>query len=475
MSHRASSLPGATPFDEASCAPRHEVTKARGITRPKYPLYIPIYLTDPCSSSCLRVSLFPNGPRTSAPPPAKTNPDLDIRLRGERIAIHALIDIKSSLSGKVARDDFYLVAGRTGSLLADRHDCRRVQPDAQSQADNVQLTRSALLTGITGQDGSYLTELLLSKGYTVHGLVRRNSSIQRTRLDPLFFDKEIYNNKLFLHYADLDDVTTIRRILCKTEPDELYHLAGQSHVGASFEIPESTCQFTAMGTLRLLEIVRDLPKQPRFLHISSSEIFGRPDDSPQNERTPMRPVSPYGVAKAFATNMTTLYRDSFDLFACNAIAYNHESPRRGESFVTRKISRAAASISLGLQNRLKMGGLDARRDWGYAPEYVDAMWRMLQQDEPDDFVLATGKSHSVEDFLQTAFEAVDLDWKQYYEPDPRFMRAAEPSRLVGDPTKAEQQLGWKAEFDLARLVSEMITADLDLLRSMKTPRTKPQV
>ncbi len=327
---------------------------------------------------------------------------------------------------------------------------------------------TALITGITGQDGSYLTELLLSKGYTVHGLVRRSSSTQRTRLDPLFFGKGIYDERLFLHYADLDDATTIRRILTKTEPDELYHLAGQSHVGASFEIPESTCQFTAIGTLRLLEILRDLKKQPRFLHISSSEIFGRPDQVPQNEQTPMRPVSPYGVAKAFATSMTQLYRDSFGLFACNAICYNHESPRRGESFVTRKITRAAAAISLGLQDKLRMGSLDACRDWGYAPEYVEAMWRMLQQPDPGDFVIATGKAHSVQDFLQAAFEAVDLDWQQYYESDPRFMRAAEPTRLVGDPSRASEKLDWRSQYDLPRLVSVMVAADIEQLVAVES-------
>ena len=320
--------------------------------------------------------------------------------------------------------------------------------------------KSALITGITGQDGSYLTELLLDKGYTVHGLVRRNSSTTRTRLEPLFADKDIYDKRLFLHYADLDDATTIRRVLAKTQPDELYHLAGQSHVGASFDIPESTCEFTAMGTLRLLEIVRDLEKRPKFLHISSSEIFGKPDTSPQNERTPMRPITPYGVAKAFATNMTSLYRDSFDLFACNAICYNHESPRRGESFVTRKITRAAAAISLGRQSKLRMGSLDAKRDWGYAPEYVDAMWRMLQQESPGDYVLATGKAHSVQEFLEAAFKAVQLDWHDHYEPDPRFMRPAEVTNLVGDPTKANQVLGWKTQFDLAHLVKLMVEEDI---------------
>lgn len=322
----------------------------------------------------------------------------------------------------------------------------------------------ALITGITGQDGSYLTELLLEKGYVVHGLVRRSSTTARSRLDGLFRDASIYNERLFLHYADLDDATTIRRILVKTQPDELYHLAGQSHVGASFEIPESTCQFTAMGTLKLLEIIRDLSKRPKFLHIGSSEIFGRPDHSPQTESTPMRPVSPYGVAKAFATEMTRVYRDSFGLFACNAICYNHESPRRGESFVTRKISKAAAAISLGLQDQLKMGSLNARRDWGYAPEYVDAMWRMLQHPRADDYVLATGTDHSVEDFLRSAFEAVGLNWKHAYQPDPRFMRPAEVSNLVGDPTHAAEQLGWRAQSGLTELVRTMVEHDLAALQ-----------
>ncbi|QDT03509.1 GDP-mannose 4,6-dehydratase [Rubripirellula lacrimiformis] len=319
---------------------------------------------------------------------------------------------------------------------------------------------TALITGITGQDGSYLAERLLAKGYTVHGLVRRNSSTVRTRLDPLFYDKDVYNERLFLHYADLDDVTTIRRILHKTMPDELYHLAGQSHVGASFEIPESTCQFTAMGTLKLLEILRDLPTPPKFLHISSSEIFGRPDESPQNETTPMRPVTPYGIAKAFATQMTTLYRDSFELFACNAICYNHESPRRGESFVTRKITKAAAAISLGLQDTITLGSLDGRRDWGFAPDYVDAMWRILQQPAPDDYILGTGIDHSVEDFLAIAFRVVDLDWRDYIQQDPRYLRPAEVNRLLGNPSKAKQQLGWTATTQLPEIVRIMVQHDL---------------
>ncbi len=297
----------------------------------------------------------------------------------------------------------------------------------------------------------------------VHGIVRRSSTTARTRLDSLFHDPSVYNKRLFLHYADLDDVTTIRRILIKTQPDELYHLAGQSHVGASFDIPETTCQFTAMGTLKLLEILRDLEKQPRFLHISSSEIFGRPETVPQNEDTPMRPVTPYGIAKAFATQMVALYRESFGLFACNAICYNHESERRGESFVTRKITRAAAAISLGQQDQLSLGSLDGRRDWGYAPDYVDAMWRMLQQDSASDFVLATGKDHSVRDFLTAAFDAVQLDWKDYVVQDPRYMRPSEGNRLIGDPSKASKQLGWTAKTQLPDLASRMVHADKGLL------------
>ncbi|MCO8121964.1 GDP-mannose 4,6-dehydratase [Stieleria sp. TO1_6] len=319
---------------------------------------------------------------------------------------------------------------------------------------------TALITGITGQDGSYLTELLINKGYTVHGIVRRSSITARGRLDQLFHRDDVYNKQLFLHYADLGDSTTIRRILIKCLPDELYHLAGQSHVGASFDIPETTCDFTAMGTLRLLEILRDLEKQPRFLHISSSEIFGRPDHWPQNETTPMNPVTPYGIAKAFATQMVALYRESFGLFACNAICYNHESPRRGESFVTRKITRAAAAISMGKQKTLSLGSLDGQRDWGFAPEYVDAMWRMLQQPQADDFVIATGTAHSVKDFLSASFAAVDLDWTDYVQQDPRYMRPSEGTRLVGDPSKASKQLQWDAQTKVPELAKIMVQSDL---------------
>jgi GDPmannose 4,6-dehydratase len=318
----------------------------------------------------------------------------------------------------------------------------------------------ALLTGITGQDGSYLTELLLEKGYEVHGLVRRQSSTVRYRLDHLYREPSIYNQRLFLHYADLHDTTRIRRLLALIQPHEMYHLAGQSHVGTSFEIPESTCELAAMCTLRLLEVLRDLPRPPRLMHMSSSEIFGQPAVSPQDEQTPCNPVSPYGVAKMFATQMVRVYRRSHGLFACNAICYNHESPRRGESFVTRKITLGAARVKLGLENKLPLGNLDGRRDWGFAGEYVEAMWRMLQQDEPDDYVLATGHSHSVRDFLEFSFGAVDLDWRDYVELDPRHLRPAEVHGLVGDARKANARLDWQPSVLLPDLARMMVDHDL---------------
>ncbi len=321
------------------------------------------------------------------------------------------------------------------------------------------LARTALITGVTGQDGSYLSELLLAKGYTVHGLVRRSSNTVRLRLEHLTGDESIYGKRLFLHYADLDDVTTIRRLLLKLKPDEVYHLAGQSHVGASFEIPESTCEFTAMGTLRLLEILRDLEPVPRLLHVSSSEIFGHPERSPQDEQTPLRPVTPYGVAKAFATDMIRVYRESFGFFACNAICYNHESPRRGESFVTRKITRSAVRIQRGLQHELLLGNLDATRDWGYAPDYVEAFWRMLQATEASDLVLASGEPHSVKDWLRVAFEAVGLNWHDYVKLDPRFLRKADPCRLLGDPSRARQRIGWAPTVSFEEMVRAMVAAE----------------
>ena len=320
--------------------------------------------------------------------------------------------------------------------------------------------KKALITGITGQDGSYLTELLLAEGYSVHGIVRRSSNTVRTRIDHLTRDETIYGEKLFLHYADLDDVTTIRRLMAKLAPDEVYHLAGQSHVGASFDIPESTCQFAAMGTLKLLEILRDCDPVPRLLHTSSSEIFGSPDVMPQDESCPFRPATPYGVAKAFASNMIRVYRESFGLYVCNAICFNHESPRRGESFVTRKITRAAARIKLGLESQLPLGNIDAQRDWGYAPDFVRGFWNMLQMNEATDLVLSTGKQHQVKDWLDAAFEYVDLDWREFVVQDSRFLRKADPNRLVGNSSLAKELIHWEPEMSFREMVQEMVESDL---------------
>jgi len=320
--------------------------------------------------------------------------------------------------------------------------------------------KSALITGITGQDGSYLTELLLDKGYTVHGIIRRSSITARPRLDHLTLDPEVYGTRLFLHYADLDDTTSIRRIIFKTHPDEIYHLAGQSHVGASFEIPESTCEFTAMGTLRLLEFLRDMDPAPKFLNIGSSEIFGHPDEMPQDESTKMNPVNPYGVAKAFAVQTTRIYRDSFGLFCCNAICYNHESPRRGKSFVTRKITNAVARIAAGKQEHVSLGNLDVSRDWGFAGDYVRAMWMALQHDEPMDYVVATGTLTPLKRFLEIAFAHVGIeDWQPHVKIDPRYFRPAEPTRLVGNANRAKEVLGWEPSVGLEELVPMMVDAD----------------
>ncbi len=323
----------------------------------------------------------------------------------------------------------------------------------------------ALITGITGQDGSYLTELLLDKGYTVHGIVRRTSSLERPRLTRHYNDSSIYGKRLFLHYADLTDITSIRRIVTKVQPTEFYHLAGQSHVGLSFEIPESTCELTAIGTLRIMEVLRDQAVPPKFLHASSREIFGSPTEVPQNEDTPHNPNSPYGCAKAFATQMVKVYRQAHGLFFCNAICYNHESPRRSENFVTKKISLAAARIRRGLQSELTMGDITAERDWGYAKEFVEAMWLMLQHPTPEDFVLATGKTHSVQEFLELAFEHVGLDWRNYYRLDPRFNRPAEPLRLLGDASKARRLLSWEPKTTLEELAKIMVDYDLGTVPS----------
>ena len=321
----------------------------------------------------------------------------------------------------------------------------------------------ALITGITGQDGSYLTELLLAKGYEVHGLVRRSSTMERSRLKHLYADEKINNKQLFLHYADLDDPTTIRRVVSKVQPTEFYHLAGQSHVGLSFDIPESTCDTTAIGTLRIMEILRDQPNPPKFMHASSREIFGTPTVSPQDENTPVNPNSPYGCAKTFATQMTKIYREAHGLFFCNAICYNHESPRRGENFVTRKVTLSAARIKAGLQKSVSLGDLDAARDWGYAKDFVEAMWLMLQQDRADDYVLATGVSHTIKDLLETAFDHVGLNWQDHVEIDNRFKRPADAHELLGNPGKAEQTLNWQRSVDFQQLVHLMVDADVQRL------------
>ncbi len=325
--------------------------------------------------------------------------------------------------------------------------------------------RTALITGITGQDGSYLTELLLAKGYTVHGVVRRTSNLVRSRIEHLRADPEIYGKRLFLNYGDLSDGTTLRRIFAQVEPSEVYHLAGQSHVGLSFEIPESTSEEVGMATLRLLEICRDQKQPVRFYHASSSEIFGAAAESPQTEETAFRPASPYGCAKAFATQLARVYRNSYGLFVCNGILYNHESPRRGENFVTRKITRAAARIARGLQDELVLGSLESRRDWGHARDYVAAMWLMMQHETADDYIVATGTTHSVQDFVQAAFAAVELPWERHVTYDRSFERPAEPVRLVGSPEKIQRVLGWRAEMSFGALVREMIDAEFAAIDS----------
>ena len=310
-----------------------------------------------------------------------------------------------------------------------------------------------------------MTELLLQKGYAVHGIVRRTSNLLRSRIEHLRRDEKIYGKNLFLHYGDLSDTTTLRRIFREVGPSELYHLAGQSHVGLSFELPESTCDEAGMATLRLLEIVRDQSPNVKFYHASTSEIFGNASESPQTEETPMRPTSPYGCAKAFATQLCRVYRQSYGMFVCNGILYNHESPRRGENFVTRKIARAAARISNGLDVDLVLGNLESKRDWGRAQDYVVAMWLMLQHEKPDDYVVATGETHSVHDLVEAAFKVVDLPWKKYVKHDPAFDRPIEPARLVGCADKIRKTLNWKPNGNFEQLVREMVEAEVEALKS----------
>jgi GDPmannose 4,6-dehydratase len=322
--------------------------------------------------------------------------------------------------------------------------------------------KRALITGITGQDGSYLAELLLEKDYEVHGIIRRASTFNTERIDHLYHDPHINGVRLFLHFGDMADSTNLIKLLYRIQPEEIYHLAAQSHVRVSFDIPEYTGDVTGIGTIRILEAIRETGLKTKFYQASSSEMFGKAQEVPQRETTPFYPRSPYGVAKVYAYWSTVNYRESYGIFACNGILFNHESPRRGGTFVTRKITRAAAHIKAGLQDKLYLGTLDAQRDWGYAKEYVEAMWLMLQQDEPDDYVIATGEAHSVQEFLEEAFAYAGLDWRKHVEIDPWYYRPAEVDLLVGDARKAKKKLGWEPRTKFKSLVRLMMDVDLNL-------------
>jgi GDPmannose 4,6-dehydratase len=326
-----------------------------------------------------------------------------------------------------------------------------------------QLMKKALITGITGQDGSYLAELLLGKGYEVYGIVRRSSSFNTGRIDGIYQDPHELTVRLHLLYGDLNDASSLNHILRTVRPDEIYNLGAQSHVRVSFDVPEYTGEITGLGAIRLLESIRESGIAPRYYQASSSELFGSAP-APQSEETRFHPRSPYGVAKLYAFWSTVNYREAYGMFACNGILFNHESPRRGETFVSRKITRAAARIKLGLQDKLFLGNLDAKRDWGYAGDYVEAMWLMLQHERADDFVIATGETHTVRDFLDHAFARLDLDWKKHVEIDPRYFRPSEVDELCGDMSKARRELRWEPKVHFAELVQMMVDADLDALQ-----------
>lgn len=354
------------------------------------------------------------------------------------------------------------------------------------------MKKVALITGITGQDGSYLTELLLEKGYEVHGIIRRHSTISTTRLDPLFEDPEIGNKTLFLHYGDLTDSSNLNRLIEKIRPDEIYNLAAQSHVAVSFEVPEYTAEATGVGTLRILDAIRESGLKCRFYQASTSELFGGlPDTAPQSEKTPFYPKSPYGVAKLYSYWITVNYRESYGVFACNGILFNHESPRRGETFVTRKITMAVASIMAGKQEKLSLGNMDAKRDWGFAGDYVEGMWRILQQDEPKDYVLATNETHTVREFVELAFAevGVEIEWqgtgvdekgidkatgKVLVDVNTRYFRPAEVELLWGDSTKAEKELGWQRKVSFRELVSMMVDSDMKEIAGIGSNEFKTQ-
>jgi len=329
--------------------------------------------------------------------------------------------------------------------------------------------RKALITGITGQDGSYLAEFLLEKGCEVHGLIRRASTFNTERIDHLYTDPHDPKTKIYLHYGDLSDSGQLTNLIYNIQPEEVYHLGAQSHVRVSFDMPEYTGDITGIGTTRMLEAIRRSGIKTKFYQASSSEMFGA-SPPPQNENTPFRPRSPYGAAKVYAFWMVANYREAYKIYACNGILFNHESPRRGETFVTRKITRSLARIKLGLERKVYLGNLDARRDWGYAGDYVEAMWLMLQQDEPDDYVIATGESHSVQEFLEEAFSYQGLNWKDYVEIDPRYFRPTDVGYLQGDASKAERKLGWKPKVKFKELVKLMVDADLQAMIDVQDHR-----
>lgn len=321
------------------------------------------------------------------------------------------------------------------------------------------MKKTALITGITGQDGSYLAELLLSKGYEVHGIIRRSSLINTYRIDHLFEDKSIGGVKLFLHYGDLTDGSSMRKVIEKYQPDEIYHLAAQSHVRVSFDIPEYTTDTTGLGACRLLEAIRDTKIPARYYQASSSEMYGKVMEIPQKETTPFYPRSPYACAKVYAYHLTRNYREAYNIFACNGILFNHESPRRGETFVTRKITIGLANILAGKQKKLYMGNLDAKRDWGFAGDYVEAMWKMLQVDEADDYVIATGETYTVKQFLEESFSYKGLKWQDYVEIDQKYFRPTEVDLLIGDASKARKKLNWEPKVGFKELVKMMVDAD----------------
>ena len=334
------------------------------------------------------------------------------------------------------------------------------------------MNKRALITGITGQDGSYLAELLLSKGYEVHGIIRRASTFNTGRLDHIYADSHQGSVPLKLHYGDLSDGSALARLLAKVEPAEIYNLAAQSHVRVSFDCPEYTTDITATGVIRLLEAIRETGIKPRFYQASSSEMFGMVQAVPQTETTPFYPRSPYACAKVYAHWITVNYRESYGLHASSGILFNHESPRRGETFVTRKITRAVAQISMGLQDKLYLGNIEAKRDWGYAKEYVEAMWLMLQQSEPDDYVIATNETHSVKEFLEVSFSHVGLDWQKYVEIDPKYFRPTEVDLLIGDYSKAKKKLGWEPKTRFEALAKLMVDEDVRRLKEHKEGKSK---